>query len=84
MTVVTIVWTVTALCSGSHAAAEEKVHVHVQARRREMVRQERMEQEAKEEELDVEYEVSTSLLMTGIELAPRMLAHENVAGSLSI
>ncbi len=32
-----------------------------------MVRQERMEEEAKEQELDVEYEVSTSLLSTGIE-----------------
>lgn len=37
-----------------------------QARRREMVRQERMEQEAKEQELDAEYEVSTSLPMTRI------------------
>ena len=37
-----------------------------------MVRQERMEQEAKEQELDTEYEVSTSLLMTG----PQMCSSE--------
>ena len=33
--------------------------LHTQARRREMMRHERMEQEAKEQELDTEYEVNT-------------------------
>ena len=40
----------------------------MQARRREMVRQERMEQEAKEQELDADYEVSTLALPWGLHL----------------